>query len=118
MIITTQSNSRLDSARGKRFVPQFTIRLLLGCIVLVAFSIAMFQFAWPRRLLNTRVVVNSIDIQMLEPHLESMQSAVPSVSQLRVDRSTNSLVFCVQARNLVSATKLVKEQIDELFGSH
>jgi hypothetical protein len=59
-----------------------------------------------------------MDVQTLEPYLESIQSSVPSVSQLQVDRSTNSLVFRVQARNIVSATKLVKEKTDELFGGN
>lgn len=97
-----------------RFRIQITIGKLLVLMVLVALSIANFQYAWPRRTLSTLVVVPAADVQVLQPCLDTIQANVPVISNLRIDRPTNSLVFNVQARHQASATNLMVEIVNQM----
>ena len=101
------AGSRDESAMnryGLRF-PQFSIRAVLGLFVVVSLLIVAFQFAWPRRTVTVLLTVPTIDVQLYEPHLDSIVQGNTSIVKLRIDRRTNAIIVSAQARNIDAVVK-------------
>lgn len=90
---------------------RFSIRALLGLFVFVSLLIVTIQFAWPRRTVTMLLPVRSIDVQIYEQHLDAIANSSDSISTLRIDRRTNSIIVTAQARNTDVATRDIEQLI-------
>ena len=100
-----------NSAKSRVPFPQFSIRSLLGMIAVVSLSIVAFQFAWPRRTLQTSVLSATFDISLLKPHLDHIAEQSQSIRNVQCDPATNSIIIQAQARHMEAARKEIESII-------
>lgn len=91
--------------------PRFTIRSLLGVLAVISLNITAFQFAWPRRTVQTSVLSPIFDISVLEPHLARIAEQSQTIRKVRCDPATNSIMLQAQARHIEAASREVESII-------
>ncbi len=84
---------------------QFTIRSLLGLVAVISLSITAFQFAWPRRTVQTSVLSPTFDIRILEPHLAQIAEQSQTIRKVQCDPATNSILIQAQSRHMEAAKR-------------
>ncbi len=104
-------NSFGKSAESRVPFPRFTIRSLLGLIAVISLSITAFQFAWPRRTVQTSVLSPTFDISVLEPHLARIAEQSQTIRKVRCDPATNSIMIQAQAQHIEAASREIESII-------
>ncbi len=84
---------------------RFTIRSLLLLIAGISVSITAFQFAWPRRTVQTSVLSPTFDISLFEPHLDQIAEQSPVIKKVQCNPATNSIMIQAQARHIEAAKR-------------
>ncbi|MDA8563332.1 hypothetical protein N9L06_02660 [Mariniblastus sp.] len=103
-----ESVTRRDHSRFR-----FSIRSLLLLFFVVAILIVAVQLVRARRTVYTSLYPTEINVQIFEPHIESIVTGNRSIEKLVINPSFNSIIIAGQARNIDAATKAVERLIEE-----
>ncbi len=85
--------------------------ILAGCIAMLVLAIVAAQYGFARRTVRETVLVPQLDVNIYAQHVDEIANASEVITELKVDRLTNTIIVSAQSRNLDAASEEVRDLI-------
>ena len=85
--------------------------IVTGCIAMLVLAIVAAQYGFARRTVRETVLVPQLDVNIYAKHVDEIANASEVITELQVDRRTNTIIVSAQARNLDAAIEELRDLI-------